>query len=125
MTTAKPGLPICQHIFLGLQLLHTREQLLDTAVKLGNAYPKAAGQVRQARKAQDAVDELRNRLDSVSSDENPAGDWSPAIYYGADREVWEREVLPIWRRHQADNPGCCAGIPEPRRGLARGGAVTA
>ena len=115
MTIRKPGLPICQHITLGLQLVRIREELLNAAVALGNAYPKNAKQVRQARKAQAAVDELRNNLDSRSAEENPADTWSPTIYYGANREAWERDVLPIVRRHRESNPACCAGTPPPQR----------
>jgi hypothetical protein len=115
MTTRKAGLPICQHINLGLQLLRIREELLESAVALSRAYPKNAKHVRQAQKAQETVDELRNQLDSLSAEENPADSWAPAIYYGANQEAWERDVLPILRRHREANPACCAGTPEPQR----------
>lgn len=115
-TTRKAGLPICQHIFLGLDLLRTRERMMDALGAIQDAYPKTAAASRRAERALRDLDELRTELDNVSANENPAGDaWSPAIYYGANREGWEREVLPIWRQHRESNPPCCARVPEPQR----------
>lgn len=107
MSTRKPGLPICQHITTGSELQQIREQLLDTLVTLGHAYPKTARQVRQAKKALDAVDELRNILDSVSSDEHSEAGWSPTVYYGANRERRAEDLTPILDRHKTGRPACC------------------
>ena len=105
-----PGrLPICQHIALGAHLQETREQLMDALGMIHDAYPKTSPTARKAESALRAVDELRNALDNASASEHPADDdWSTSIYYGADRETWERETGSILRRHQRGNPPCCA-----------------
>jgi hypothetical protein len=115
-TTRNPGLPICQHIALGTQLQQVRAQLMDALTAVQAGYPKTSKAVRQAQKALRELDGLRSELDSVSAGENPGdGDWSTTAYYGADREAWERETLPVLRRHQASNPACCTGKAEAPR----------
>lgn len=112
----KPGLPICQHITLGLDLLKTREQIMTSLIALSGGYAKSSKAVLEAGKALKAVDVLRSELDNTSCREHDAaGNWSPTIYYGANPDVWEREVAPILRRHREGNPECCAGTPEPTR----------
>jgi hypothetical protein len=110
MSPRKPGLPICQHIAAGEQLLAAREQILAVSTAVQNAYPRSARVSTQAQRALDEVDKLRSELDNVSAQENPDGDtWSPVIYYGANRDAWEAEVRPLLAWHQQDNPPCCTG----------------
>jgi hypothetical protein len=116
MPPRKTGLPVCQHILLGLQLLQAREQLMAASHTVHDGYAKTSKTATAAGKPAKDLDTLRSILDNESYRENPGeGAWSPAIYYCTNKDGWERDVLPIWRRHQAGNPDCCAGLPEPTR----------
>jgi len=117
MTDQHTGLPLCQHILIGLDLLHIRETLIaDHGDLLNRAYPKTSAARARLNRAIDAVDNLRCELDNLSAREHPGPEWSPNIYYGANAEAWREVVLPAWRKHQAGNPGCsCANTPEPTR----------
>lgn len=116
MTPRKTGLPICQHILLGLQLLQARELLMDASKTVHDGYPKTSKAAVAVSKPTKDLDVLRSILDNESYRENPGeGAWAPNIYYGANAETWAKTVLPIWRRHQATKPPCCAGMPEPTR----------
>ncbi|WP_433730793.1 hypothetical protein ACQP2Y_21030 [Actinoplanes sp. CA-051413] len=116
MPAPKTGLPVCQHILLGLQLLQARELLMEAAQTVRSGYAKSSKAGTLAGRLTDSLDSLRSELDDRSAGEHPANeDWAPNIYYGANAETWAQTVLPIWHRHQAGNPDCCAGMPEPTR----------
>lgn len=108
MSSRYPDLPICEHITAGQQLQEARALIFDVLSKTQRAYPKASKVARAAHQALDVLDRLRCELDNVSAQENPRDDaWAPTIYYGSNREAWERDVPPILARHQAGNPECC------------------
>jgi hypothetical protein len=109
MTNRRAGLLICEHIALGAELTATRERLLRIAVQLGNAYPKTHRAVRLAATVEDQLNRLRSALDDASAEENPGDDdWSPVIYYGADRAAREPVVAAILDRHRSASPACPA-----------------
>lgn len=101
-------IPACRHVEIGGQLQDAREQLLHLTVELSRAYPQTSKQVRAAQRAQEAVDELRNVLDGVSSNELPEEGWTTTIYYGANREGREVDMARVLKLHRADNPPCCS-----------------
>lgn len=117
MTGRYNGLPVCEHIRLGVDLLHMREALI---VRHGNTlqsgYRKSSKVHRDLRRAVDAIDQLRCELDSQSAAEHTISTWAPNIYYGANADRWRAIVLPIWDKHQAEQPDCvCAGQRPPAR----------
>lgn len=101
------ALPACRHVEIGEQLLDIREWLLHLDIELANTYGKTSRQSHAADRAQRAVDELRNILDSVSSNELPEEGWTTTIYYGADRRQREMDMDRVLKVHRADSPSCC------------------
>ena len=109
MSTRYPGLPICQHIALGAQLQDIRDQFMAATADISRVYPKSSTAVRQVEAVLRQLDDLRNELDRVSSNESVHDDdWAPQVYYGQDREHRRPIVDAILERHRAEQPECCA-----------------
>jgi hypothetical protein len=108
MSPRNHGLPVCQHVDLGAELQRVREQLMNALMTIQQGYSRTSRVARQGERALRELDELRNQLDNASAAEHPGdADWSPQIYYGADREARGWELAPIIAHHQADGPPCC------------------
>ncbi len=124
----KDGLPICQHILIGLRLQQASDQIRQALNTLNDGYPRSAPAIRHGNRTIDRIDQWRCELDSRSAGEHPGqDDWAPGIYYGGAGVHWEKFVLPILRRHQKDRPPCCKDMPdlatpEGRRQALAGGS---
>ncbi|KAB1912367.1 hypothetical protein F8280_33350 [Micromonospora noduli] len=99
-------LPACAHVEIGANLQAAHEFLVHLAVDLANTYGKSTRQAREANKALQAVDQLRNVLDGVSAGEMPGDRWSTSIYYGANEDVRQGEIQRVMEEHWANNPNC-------------------
>jgi hypothetical protein len=86
MSARKQGLTRRQHVELGGELLAVHNTLTNAAVVLGNGYLKSSRTHQRLRHALKYVDSLRAALDSISAAELPDEDWSPLIYFGANRD---------------------------------------
>jgi len=75
-TPLTPG----EHAELGATLAAIRDELLRRSVRVANAYPANAPQVRHLNKALDALESTRSALDSALPREHP-GAFDTHTYY--------------------------------------------
>jgi hypothetical protein len=83
----KAKLTIEEHREIGKALKTFRnERLINYAISIENATPKNSRQSKAARKALDAIDELRNVMDDLVCEDyfDEIGDAFKEIYYGAE-----------------------------------------
>lgn len=85
----KTKLTIDQHIKIAQSLCPARDFLSSLVCTLHKAYPLSHRVLRQAIKADKAVDELRCMLENYMDHENKMMifDDSSKIYYGEDNEI--------------------------------------
>jgi hypothetical protein len=88
MPRKKPGFTRDRHVELGKELAAMRDRLVSISAELGNAYSPRI--MNTAVKAQNGLDELRDKLDSIVFKEN-SGDSTKenaSVYYpGRGRQV--------------------------------------
>lgn len=71
------------HADLGATLAAIRDELLQRAVQVANAYPKTAPQIRHLNSAVEALDQARSDLDNALARDYP-DEFAPSVYYPQD-----------------------------------------
>ncbi len=83
----KQPLSLEQHRQLGLELEAARLLVMRAYIHLGNAYPIAFQGVNLAKKAQDAISDLKCALDDAAVAQLPDDAAPTTIYYGRSEEA--------------------------------------
>ena len=96
----KPRFSLEKHQEVGKELRVIRNHLVTLSVEICNAYPKNSKECRRARKACDAIEELRSSLDNYFCGEYPCEDYR-GIYYGPS-EIDFRRMLSSSKQKDAD-----------------------
>ncbi|WP_239377067.1 MULTISPECIES: hypothetical protein [unclassified Frankia] len=82
MPAKKAPLTLNEHRAMGDTLIARSREFANLWVSLSGRYGTTHKAPKAAKRAMDAVDELRNQLDSQLCRDLP-DDFDPAIYYGA------------------------------------------